>query len=176
MDRLYFNAYIGTSLLDIAPFMEKLNAKFGMVSEASRLRNREKEVPFMNSVGGQLDVEIQYKGFGIHNLFFFAKTPEMPFYNQYQYVEMYCTPSYCPTPIYRGVPFFQANMYNRFDLYYNWKNDFASVRINFVLNAMRGGFDRSLPWSESYQVYMTVAFDPYNLINKIARKSENSDN
>ncbi|WQY45900.1 hypothetical protein KVM14_03485 [Helicobacter pylori] len=170
MDRLYFNAYIGTSLLDIAPFMEKLNASFGMVSESSRLRQIHKNVPFMNSVGGQLDVEIQYKGFGIHNLFFFAKTPEMPFYNQYQYVEMYCTPSYCPTPIYRGVPFFQANMYNRFDLYYNWKNDFASVRINFVLNAMRGGFDRSLPWSESYQVYMTVAFDPYNLINKIARK------
>lgn len=101
--------------------MEKLSAKFGMVSEASRLRNREKEVPFINSVGGQFDVEIQYKGFGIHNLFFFAKTPEMPFYNQYQYVEMYCTPSYCPTPIYRGVPFFQANMYNRFDFYYNWK-------------------------------------------------------
>lgn len=69
MDRLYFNAYIGTSLLDIAPFMEKLNASFGMVSESSRLRQIHNNVPFMNSVGGQLDVEIQYKGFGIHNLF-----------------------------------------------------------------------------------------------------------
>ncbi len=170
LDRLYYNAYIGTSLLDIAPFMEKLNAKFGMVSEASRLRNREKDVPFINSVGGQFDIELQYKGFGIHNLFYFAKTPEMPFYNQYQYVSMYCTPSYCPTPIYRGVPFFQANMYNRFDLYYNWKNDFASVRVNFVLNSMHEGFKSHSPWMESYQVYMTVAFDPYNLINKIARK------
>lgn len=61
MDRLYFNAYIGTSLLDIAPFMEKLNASFGMVSESSRLRQIHNNVPFMNSVGGQLDVEINTK-------------------------------------------------------------------------------------------------------------------
>nr|WP_104747629.1 hypothetical protein [Helicobacter cetorum] len=170
LDRLYYNAYVESSLLELAPFMDKINARFGMVSEASRLRNKEKNVPFNNSVGGQFDVELQFKGFGIHNLFYFAQNPEMPYYNQYKDIDLYCTPSYCPTPIYRGVQFFQANMYNRFDLYYNWKNDFASVKVNFVLNSMHEGFKNNTPWMQSYQVYMTVAFDPYNLINSIARK------
>ncbi|WP_104706581.1 hypothetical protein [Helicobacter bizzozeronii] len=166
LDRLYYQAYAKSDLLNLVPFMEKVNFSIGVLGNLERLRHVNMPTPFKISTGLFMEGHLQYRGFGISDLFFASKHGEDFYYNKYKNVELICSKDYCPTPIYRGVPFFQAPLYNRLDIYYEFRSSFASIKTQFVYNTMSDYAQTS----SSYQVYFTVALDSYELLNFILRK------
>lgn len=178
LDRLYYQAYLKTDLLDVAPFMEKLNFSIGVLGNLERLRRVGMAVPFKIGTGLFIESHLQFKGFGVSDLFFASRHGEDFFYKDYSTIKDYntvnsyspvnpiCSKDYCPAPIYRGVPFFQAPLYNRLDIYYEFRSSFATIRTQFVYNTMSNYHTTS----SSYQVYFTVALDSYDLLNYVLRK------
>ncbi|BCD47603.1 hypothetical protein [Helicobacter suis] len=170
LDRLYYQAYAKTNLINAAPFMEKLDFSIGVLGNLERLRRIGLSVPFKVGTGLFMDTHMQYKGFGIYDMFFASRQGEDFHYKEYNdiYIDKICSSSsnYCPTPIYRGVPFFQAPLYNRLDIYYEFRSSFATIRTQFVYNTMSNYHTTQ----SSYQVYFTVALDSYDLLNYVLRK------
>ncbi len=169
LDRLYYQAYVKTDLLNAAPFMERLNFSTGVLGNLERLRRIGMQEPFKVSTGLFVESHVQFKGFGVSNLFFVSKHGEDFYYSKYANVDLICSKDYCPTPIYRGVPFFQAPLYNRLDIYYEFRSAFASIKTQFVYNTMSD----YATVQNSYQVYFTVSLDSYDLLNFILRKMRN---
>ncbi len=166
LDRLYYQAYVKSDLLNSAPFMEALNFSVGVLGNLERLRRIGIAEPFRISTGLFVESHVQFKGFGVSDLFFASKHGEDFYYSRYAKVNLICSKDYCPTPIYRGVPFFQAPLYNRLDIYYEFRSSFAKIRTQFVYNLMSD----YTTTQDSYQVYFTVALDSYDLLNFILRK------
>ncbi|WP_104637445.1 hypothetical protein [Helicobacter felis] len=166
LDRFYYQLYAKTDLLNALPFMQKLNLSLGVLGDLERLRQSDIDVPFKVGTGLFVEGHAQYKGFGLSDLLFVSKHGEDFFYDRYGNINLICSKDYCPTPIYRGVPFFQAPLYNRLDIYYEFRSSFASIKTQFVYNTMS---DYSQVY-DSYQVYFTISLDSYDLLNFLLRK------
>ncbi|BCZ19049.1 hypothetical protein NHP190012_06910 [Helicobacter sp. NHP19-012] len=170
LDRLYYQFYAKSDLLNAAPFMDRLDFSLGVLANLERLRKMEMSTDFKISNGFFAQANMQFKGFGISDLFFASKYGQNAYEDKYNnlYIDEICTASknYCPTPIYRGVAFFQAPLYNRLDIYYEFRSSFASIKTQFVYNTMSNYHTTQ----SSYQVYFTVSLDSYDLLNFILRK------
>ena len=122
LDRLYYNAYVGTSFLNIMPFMTKAYTQFGTLSSIERKRRLSTGLdPWYSGLGWQWDIGLQYKGFGVKNSYYFGKSQDR-FFAEYG-------PNF-----YWGLPFYQASRYDRAQFYYEYKTSLLTARASIVMH------------------------------------------
>ena len=121
LERLQYNIYLGADLQHLAPSMDKLSISFGTNSSIERKRVLELDTSAKNSLGWQLDITAQYKGFGIENGLYCGDS-QFLYHSQYG------------SSFYIGQPFYQAPIYNRSNIYYKWENDFLSLRVDMIMH------------------------------------------
>ncbi|BCZ19575.1 hypothetical protein NHP190012_12170 [Helicobacter sp. NHP19-012] len=164
LDRIYYYGYIKSNLKRLAPFLDKLSVAFGTMSEQEhycvRKGNSCGPSQWYNSFGGQFDFDIQYKGFGFYDKYYFSDKPQMKFYGTYG------------RALYTGLPWYHAPNFERIALYYVYKNKYLSVRADAFFNFMGGGNGHSLNghgghWYTTFQQFVTVAIDTRQLVDFI---------
>lgn len=127
LDRLYYQAYFGTDLSIFIPEIEKLSFELGALSSLERKRRLSSgNDPFSHQVGWQFESEIRYMGFGLNNILYWGDS-------QYKYFHQY------GEELYAGLPFYQSKLYNRSELFYEYKNQYLRAKASFVLHATSKG-------------------------------------
>ena len=121
LERAQYNIYVGSDLHHIVPTMDKLSFSFGTNSSMERKRVLDRDTEWKNAMGWQLDIDAEYKGFGLENEFYFGAS-------QFQYHQQY------GSNFYMGSPFYQSPIYNRANFYYKWSNKFLSLRADFIFH------------------------------------------
>lgn len=150
LDRFYYQIFIGTNLASLAPQFEKLQIKFSNLSSMERKRRLSSGLdPFSNQIGWQLDTQLQYKGFGIDNAIYFGDK-QFKYFNQYG------------ENFYAGIPFYQSNLYDRSEIYYEYKNKYLTSRFSFIFHFTKEGF--------YHQQMLTLNLDTHKLLNTLQVK------
>ncbi|PAF47113.1 hypothetical protein BKH46_05225 [Helicobacter sp. 12S02634-8] len=154
LDRIYYNLYIGSSLQNLLPSMEKAPyIQFGTLSTLERKRRLSTGLdPFYNGLGWQLDIGAQYKGFGIKNSYYFGK-PQMKYFSQYG------------EGFYSGLPFYQSKHYDRADFYYEYKNDILTARFSIIFHFTNKTI--------ANQEMLTISLDTHQIIKKLKSQIQN---
>lgn len=147
LDRIYYNVYVGSDLKELMPFMDKAYVKFGTLSSLERKRRLSTGLdPFYNGLGWQVDLGVEYKGFGLENSYYFGK-PQMKYFSQYG------------EDFYSGLPFYQSSRYDRADFYYEYKNDLLSARFSFIFHFLKD--------QVANQEMLTITLDTKKLFKKL---------
>lgn len=145
LDRFYYNVFIGSDLHSLMPFMDKAYLKFGALASVERKRKHTGIDPFSHIPGAQLEIAAQYKGFGVLNTFYFGGS-------QYKYFNEY------GESFYWGLPFYQANIYNRMEAYWQYQKDYITARFSLILHIT----DKAI----ANQQMLTISVDTQKLIDK----------
>ncbi|WP_104727382.1 hypothetical protein [Helicobacter felis] len=162
LDRIYYHAYIKTNLKRLMPYMDKIYFQFGTMSEQEHYCVRSGKTcgpsQWYNSFGGQFDFDMQYKGFGFYNKYYFSDKPQMKFYATYG------------QSLYTGLPWYHAPNFERIALYYVYKNKFMSLRADAFFNFLGGGNGHSLhgtggKWYTTFQQFVTLSIDTRELVD-----------
>lgn len=125
-ERALYNAYVATDLSSIFPQLDKFRIGFGTNSSMENKRRKEIDSKWQNNIGWQLDIDVNWKGFGLKNEFYFGD-PQLMYYEQYGDV------------IYCGSRFYQAKKYNFTEFYYQRAWDFLSIRGGLELHTTSKG-------------------------------------
>lgn len=118
-DNVLYDASIAWDLRGfdkVSDIFEVANIGIALLGEAERKRGIKDE--FRNNIGYEVSANLQYKGFGIEESYYFGK-PQMRYFKEFG------------EDIYNGLPFYQTN-FNRINAYYAYKNDFATISFNLV--------------------------------------------
>ncbi len=142
MDKIYYNAYIGADFAPFAPFLDEASIKVGALGSIERKRRLSGLGSFHNGSGGQVDVKIQYKGFGIEEGYYFGQ-PQMRYFNEYG------------EGFYDGLPFYQAGDFNRLNAYYEYKNKWLKLNVSFVFYTIKSQL--------AMQQMLTLSIDTHNI-------------
>lgn len=121
LERAQYNLYVGTDFQSFAPKFEELRVTFGTLSSMEHKRILKGENPWTNSPGWQACISVIYKGFGLSNDFYFGK-PQFIYHSQYG------------SEFYPGSPFYQAERYNRTNIFYKWGNKFLDLRADIIFH------------------------------------------
>lgn len=127
LERLLYNLYVGVNLQKFMPYMQVASASVGLLGEMGRKRILDTETSWSSYPGGSFDIAFQWKGIGLKNSLYFGDG-QMPYYGQYGGDKFYW-----------GSPFYQAEIYNRSDIYYSWQRRFVAVKANMAFNATDAG-------------------------------------
>ncbi|MCE3037679.1 hypothetical protein LW133_00080 [Helicobacter sp. faydin-H8] len=150
LDRFYYELFIGSNLQSLTPSMDKLLFKFSNLSSLERKRRLSTGLdPFSNLLGWQFDFQAQYKGFGFENSLYFGK-------NQYKYFSTY------GEDFYAGLPFYQSPLFDRAEIYYEYKNDYLTGRFSFILHFTQDAL--------AYQQMLSLSLDTHKLFRLLLRK------
>lgn len=120
-ERILYDASIAWDLRgfdQVSDIFEVANVGFALLGEAERKKAHSGYGGFSNNIGYEISANLQYKGFGIEESYYFGK-PQMHYFMAFG------------EDIYNGLPFYQTN-FNRINAYYTYKNDFAKISFNFV--------------------------------------------
>lgn len=111
-ERALYNVYLGTDLSYLMPKLDRFKISLGTNSsmEHKRFEAPEDEEPWTNNLGWQFNVDVNWKGLGLKNEFYFGDS-QLMYYEQYG------------NDMYWGNQFYQAKRYNLTELYYEktWK-------------------------------------------------------
>ncbi|RDU67001.1 hypothetical protein CQA53_01685 [Helicobacter didelphidarum] len=144
LDRFYYNVFIGGDFQTLMPYMDAMNLRLGILASVERKRRESTGVdPFSHSLGGQFDIQAQFKGFGIFNSLYYGQR-QMKYFNEYG------------ENLYWGLPFYQSNLYNRTELYWEYKNVYLKARFSIIFHATQNLF--------SNQQMLTITLDTEKLI------------
>lgn len=149
LDRLYYNAYIGTDLAkQFMPYMDSMHLSIGVLGSVERKRRHSSGLdPFSNRAGLELALKAQYKGFGIDNSLYYGQG-QMQYFSEYG------------ESLYWGLPFYQARFYDRAEMYWEHKNEYCTARFSFILHFT----DTQVANTQM----LTIILDTQKLLNKIA--------
>lgn len=143
LDRIYYEVFIGSELASVIPHIESMQFKFSNLSSLERKRRLSTGLdPASNLIGWQFDFGIRYKGFGIDNSLYFGN-------NQYKYFMEY------GEAFYSGLPFYQSSLYDRLEVYYEYRNSYFRGRIGAIFHFTKEGF--------SHQQMLTISLDSSRL-------------
>ncbi|MWV61681.1 hypothetical protein DCO58_08265 [Helicobacter saguini] len=120
LDRFYYNLYFGADFTSLIPNFNKFSMWINALGGVDRKRF-ESSGPeaFAHKIGGELNFELNFKGFGIANSAYFGQ-------GQYKYFDEY------GESIYWGLPFYQARFYDRLEAYYEYKNAYLRARFSLI--------------------------------------------
>lgn len=155
LDRFYYNIYLGSNLISVMPYMDKANIKLGVLSSIERKRRESTGPdPFSHTPGAELSLEFQYKGFGIFNNFYIGD-------KHYRYFVEY------GDGLYSGLPFYRANIYDRLEAYYEYKNDYLRARFSLIFHITH---DNVTPKGNfAHQQMLSISLDTQRLLSKLLR-------
>ncbi len=143
LDRFYYNLYVGSNLLQFMPYLDKADVKLGILGSVERKRRESSGAePFSFAAGGFLDIEGEFRGFGIYNSFYVGDS-------HYKYFSEY------GESIYSGLPFYQANVYDRIEGYYEHRWNSVALRFSLIFHFMKDFHNASLP-NFSHQQMLTI--------------------
>lgn len=150
LDRFYYQIFLGTNLTPLMPYMDKMILKVSNLSSLERKRRLSTGLdPFSNLLGWQLEFDTQYKGFGINNSIYLGK-------GQYKYFNEY------GENFYAGLPFYQSPIYDRAEIYYEYKNAYLTGRFSFILHFMQNNI--------AYQQMLTLNLNTHKLFSALLGK------
>ena len=151
LDRLYYNAYVGTDLSkQFMPYMDSMRLSLGVLGSVERKRRHSSGLdPFSNRAGLELGLKAQYKGFGIDNSLYYGQG-QMQYFNEYG------------ESLYWGLPFYQARFYDRAEMYWEHKNEYCTARFSFIFHFT----DTQIANTQM----LTIILDTQKLLNKIATR------
>lgn len=147
LDRFYYQIFIGTDLTHTIPLpLDALEFKLSSLASLERKRRLSTGLdPFSNMQGGQLDFQLQYKGFGIANSLYFGAP-------QYKYLSEY------GEDFYRGLPFYHSAFYDRAEFYYEYKNAYLIGRFSVIFHFTKEGI--------ANQEMLTISLDTRKLLGR----------
>ncbi len=147
LDRLYYNVFMGVDLQkQIMPYMDSMNLSFGMLGSVERKRRHSSGLdPFANHLGLELNLKMQYKGFGIDNSLYYGQR-QMQYFREYG------------ESLYWGLPFYQAKLYDRVEIYWEHKNVYSTARLSFIFHFA----DTQIANSQM----LTITLDTQKLLHK----------
>lgn len=119
-ERLQYNVYTATDLTSLLPLFDRFRIGFGTNSSSEHKAYYSMETKWQNNVGWQFDVDVNWKGLGLKNEFYFGD-PQVMYYNEYG------------DNMYWGSRFYQAKRYNFIELYYQRKWNFVSLKLGMAL-------------------------------------------
>lgn len=146
MDKIYYNVFVGVDLKPFFKMMDKAQIQFGTLSSLERKRKTSGLDPFYNGLGWEASIKAQYKGFGIEESYYFGKS-QMRYFNPYG------------EDFYDGLPFYQANNFNRINLYYEYKTTWLKTNISFMFYSLPNN-------TLALQQMLTLSIDTQNLFSK----------
>lgn len=151
LDRFYYQIFLGTDLGAMVPMLNKLQFEISNLSSLERKRTHSHgNEKFTNLQGFEFRSNIEYKGFGIDNSLYIGAS-------QYKYFSSY------GQNFYAGLPFYQSNLYDRAEFYYEYKNDYITGRFSVIFHFMQNGV--------SNQEMLTLSLDTHKLFKKLAQQS-----
>ncbi len=149
LDRLYYNVFAGIDFKNkFMPYiyMDKMQIILEVLGSVERKRRHSTGLdPFSNNIGMQFDIYMQYKGFGIENSLYYGD-------RHYKYFNEY------GENLYSGLPFYQSNLYDRAELYWEYKNQYLTSRFSIILHFMQNNF--------AHQQMLTINIDTQKLFAK----------
>ncbi|MFI3262915.1 MAG: hypothetical protein R3Y26_08405 [Rikenellaceae bacterium] len=105
-ERALYNIYLGADFQSLTPSLDRFKVSFGTNSSMEHKRfEGDYEEPWKNNVGWQFNVDVNYKGFGLKNDYYFGDS-QLVYYEQYG------------NDLYWGNQFYQSDRYNLTELYY----------------------------------------------------------
>ena len=113
--------HVGYDFQPLVPCLDALKLTGGMLGTEQNLRFNEDELNqdgWDKAFGGYIEANIQWKGFGLTNNFYAGKGL-MPYYSD------------LGSDMYWGNPFYQSNRYDRLDIYWEYSNEFMSIKPMF---------------------------------------------
>ncbi|CBG39470.1 hypothetical protein [Helicobacter mustelae] len=150
LDRLYYEAYVGINLESYTKVLDALNLKLSALGSIERKRRLSRgNDPFSNLWGSQVQLITQYKGFGVDNRFYAGKS-QMLYFSQYG------------ENFYSGLPFYRSPLYDRLELYYEYKNDYFTGRFSFITHFTQ----KTTGW----QQMLTISLNTHKLFDKLFGK------
>lgn len=150
VDRALYSAYIGFDMRGFARVREIFDAmelKVAILGQSERKRAHSGMLPFYNAIGGEVSAKAQYRGFGIENIYYFGA-------GQMRYFGDYGERFYAGLPLYQGA-------FNTISAFYEYKNDFLSVRAGFRFYNIGKRLERL-----AHQQFVNFSFDLDRLLKK----------
>lgn len=150
VDRALYSAYIGFDMRGFAPVREIFDAmelKVALLGQSERKRAHSGMLPFYNAIGGEVSAKAQYRGFGIEDIYYFG-AGQMRYFGDYG------------ERFYAGLPLYQGS-FNTISAFYEYKNDFLSVRAGFRFYNIGKHLERL-----AHQQFVNFSFDLDRLLKK----------
>ena len=150
VDRALYSAYIGFDMRGFARVREIFDAmelKVALLGQSERKRTHSGMLPFYNAIGGEVSAKAQYRGFGVEDIYYFGA-------GQMRYFGDYGERFYAGLPLYRGA-------FNTISAFYEYKNDFLSVRAGFRFYNIGKRLERL-----AHQQFVNFSFDLDRLLKK----------
>ncbi len=126
LERMQTYIYAGADLKPLLPTLDRLTLTLGLNNSAENKRFNEKESTWQHSPGLQLNLDANYKGFGIDNELYMGKS-QFLYYGEYGSL------------FYMGSQFYRAKSYNRADLYYEKELGNISLRVDAIFHTTESG-------------------------------------
>ncbi|MFI3322522.1 MAG: hypothetical protein R3Y50_08370 [Rikenellaceae bacterium] len=101
--------------------LDKLELTLSMLTSSEHKRVLETETSWQHSIGGEIGLNGEYKGFGVQNDLYIGHG-QMIYYDQYG------------TEFYPGSTFYAAKRYNRSNFYYEWKNRLVTICAQMIFH------------------------------------------
>ncbi|ANV97546.1 hypothetical protein BBW65_01405 [Helicobacter enhydrae] len=151
LDRIYYEARIGSDLSSLAPSFDQLSLQLSLLASLERKRFLDKGIePFDHRIGGELGFQIQYQGFGFGNSLYVGDS-HMKFFSQYG--------DDLKNAGYSGLPFYQSSLYNRSELYYQYQNSYLNLKCSVIFHTTQKHF--------AHQQMITLSLDTEKLLRQL---------
>lgn len=149
LDRLYYNAFVGTDLLQkFMPYMDYMRLSLSILGSVERKRRQSSGLdPFSNHVGLEFGLKAQYRGFGIDNSLYYGQS-QMQYFKEYG------------ESLYWGIPFYQSRLYDRAEMYWEHKNSYCTARFSLIFHVT----DTQVANTEM----LTIIINTQQLLRKLA--------
>lgn len=145
LDRFYYQAYLGSDLTSFVQPLDHLSFQIGTLSSLERKRRLSTGLDrFSNQLGWQFEGNLSFKGFGINHLIYWGD-------KQYKYFKQY------GDDFYAGLPFYQNNLYNQTEVFYEYKTSYLTARVSFILHF--------IPKKIAHQQMITISVDSQKLLS-----------
>lgn len=128
LDRILYNAYAELDFRGFVPafkkHLQKAQIGFSALGQIERKRKLSGNEPFYVGSGYEASLNVQYKGFGIKESYYFGKA-------QMRYFEAY------KQRVYEGLPLYQTE-FNQINAYYAYQNKFLRTQLSLIFYIFRG--------------------------------------
>lgn len=149
MDRVLYGAHLGLDLRGfkaVGEIFDSAELKVALLGQSERKRQSDKGfVPFYNGIGGEVSAKLQYKGFGVEDIYYFGS-------GQMKYFGEYCEKVYDRFPLYQGA-------FNTINIFYEYKSEFLGVEVGFRFYNIGKNLSKF-----AHQQYMNLHFDLRKLL------------
>lgn len=128
LDRILYNGYVEVDFRGFVPafkkHLQKAQIGFSALGQLERKRTLSGNEPFYTGSGYEASLNVQYKGFGIKESYYFGK-PQMRYFREYG------------ESVYEGLPLYQTQ-FNQINAYYGYENKFLRTQLSLIFYTFNG--------------------------------------